>query len=547
MLTALLLCPAWTGFAAPAGNVPDAGKLLPDRQNVERKIPSYQKPDVEVGETIRPPLIADTGTVRVERIQITGQEFVPQSALDPLIAQYLHKELSFTDLNNAAAAVTKYFREQGYLLAEAYLPAQEIENGKVEIAILIGQYGDIVLKNTSTVNEHIIKKQLAALQSGNYINNRDLERAVLLAGDLAGVVAKITLTPGKKNGTADAIIETKNREKTSQGSISYNNWGNRFVGNDQGILAYNLENLAHSGDNLMVSLATAGSSLDVGSAGYRIPLSEGLALNLSYAKVHYSLGKEYADLNAHGTAYTRHADIAWNLQRSRNGNLNLQMGYDHKRLQDLRDTTNSLTEKRSHMVSLGLTGDSLDTLWGGGANSYSVMWYNGSLNAKSNHEAPPVGSWQKTAYNLLRQQHLAERLSLQVTFSGQLATANLDSSEQFSLGGPNGVRAYPANEAFGDEGWLLSSELHWTLPVKSDKGILQCFAFYDTGAVDQQKNPVVIAGNRKELAGKGLGVSWTVPGDYLIKLHYAWKAGSQAAISEPDKNGRLWLQSVKYF
>lgn len=548
MVTALLLSSSWTGFAAPSAEMPGAGQALRNAQNVERSLPSIQNPNVEVGETVRPPMPPDTGfKVQVERIEITGQDIFSQSQLDELLKDQIHKERTFTELNQAAAIITQYFKDHGYLLAQAYLPAQEIANGKVEIAVLVGRYGDIGLKNTSMVSDQAIKKQLIGMKSGSYINNSDLERAVLLAGDLAGVSAKITLSPGKNTGTADVIVEAKAKEGDTKGSISLNNWGNRFSGSNQGTVNYIFDNAAHMGDRLIAGITNAGSGLDVGSAGYTLPLAEGMNLNVSYSKVHYSLGADYADLNAHGTAYTNHVDMTWNLKRSRDANFNLLLGYDHKRMQDLTDATGVVTNKWDDAVSFGINGDSLDKLWGGGANSYSLVWYSGNLGAQSNTTLPPTGKWNKVTYNVLRQQKLNKRLFLQEALSGQWASTTLDTSEKFSLGGANGVRAYPADEASGDEAWLLSSELHWIIPVKSNKGVLQLIGFYDAGVSILDKNAADVDGNRVALAGKGLGFSWTVPENYSVKLNYAWKASSTVATSDTDKDGRLWLQGVKYF
>lgn len=548
MVTALLLSSSWTGFAAPSTEAPDAGQALRNSQNVGRSIPSIQNPNVEVGEVVRPPMPSDTGfKVQVEQIEITGQDLFSQSELDELLTDQLHKERTFTDLNQAAATITQYFKAHGYLLAQAYLPAQEIGNGKVEIAVLVGRYGDVVLKNTSKVSDQAIKKELIGLKPGSYINNSDLERAVLLTGDLAGVAAKITLSPGKNPGTADVVVEAKTKEGGTKGYISFNNWGNRFIGSNQGTVSYTVGNAAHIGDNFIVGISNAGSGLDVGNVNYSLPIAEGMNLNLGYSKVRYSLGADYADLNAHGTAYTNHVDMTWNLKRSRDANINVVLGYDHKRMQDFTDATGIVTNKWDHAVSFGVTGDSLDTLWGGGANSYSLMLYNGNLGAESNTTTPPVGSWNKVTYNVLRQQNLNKRLSLQESFSGQWASTTLDTSEKFSLGGANGVRAYPADEASGDDAWLLNSELHWTIPVKSDKAVLQLIGFYDAGVSILDKKASGTNGNRVALAGKGLGFSWIVPGEYSVKLNYAWKASNTVATSDTDKDGRLWLQGVKYF
>lgn len=548
--TAILLYSATQGLAAPVVGRPDAGNVLRNTQLNERTLPPQERPQLTVEEQVlHPPLTADASIkVRVKNIHVTGQDVYAPSELAALFQDKLQQDLTFAELNQIAAKITQYFKDHGYLVAQAYLPAQEIDQGSVEIAVIVGRYGDIMLKNSSSVDDAAIRQQLHSLQPGDYINNRDLERAVLLASDLAGVAAKITLYPGKSVGTTDVIVEARNKEGTSQGSLSLNNWGNRFTGSTQGILYYHMDNAAHSGDSLSLSLTNAGSGMDSSYAGYRLPLAEGLALNLGYGKVHYSLGKDYAYLGAHGTAYTNHADLSWNLVRSRKANLSLQAGYDHKRLEDLIDLSKEgVTQKRSHSASLGLAGDSLDNLWGGGVNSYSLMWYDGSLSGQSGLNTLPTGNWQKATFSLLRRQAVNNRLSTLFTFNGQLASTNLDSSEKFSLGGANGVRAYPADEASGDEGWLMMSELHWTLPVSGSNGVLELIGFYDSGVSHIDKNPAITAGNRRALAAKGLGLSWTVPNQYTVKLNYAWKAGNASAASDKDKSGRLWLQGITYF
>jgi len=544
---AMLIYATVPGAAAATVELPDAGNVLRNTQRNERTLPPEERPQLTVEEQApRAPLSVAAGTkVQVETITVTGQNVVSSDELAALYQDQLHKELTFGDLNQIAAKITQYFKDRGYLVTQAYLPTQEIDKGRVEIAVMVGRYGDIIIKNTSTVDDAVIKRQLSSLQPGGYINNRDLERAVLLAGDLAGVAAKITLYPGKAVGTTDVIVEANNEAGVSHGSFSLNNWGNRFTGSNQGTLYYHLDNAAHVGDSLSLGITNAGSGLDSGYAGYRLPLTEGLALNLGYGKVRYSLGENYDSLRAHGTAYTQHADLNWNLIRSRSANLSLQVGYDHKQLEDL--TANSATKKRSHSINLGISGDSQDKLWGGGVNSYALSWYDGSLAAQTNTSAPPTGNWQKATFSLLRRQAVTNRLSALFSFSGQLASTNLDSSEKFSLGGANGVRAYPPNEASGDEGWLMTSELHWQLPVEGSKGVLELIGFYDSGVSYIEKTPAIEAGNRRALAAKGLGLRGTGPNQYAVKLDYAWKAGNAPAQSDTDKSGRLWLQGITYF
>lgn len=545
LLTAWLLWSACGAYAAP--EKPDAGSLLQDAKQIEKQLPSRQQPDVTAQEAL-PPAVSESGLkVLVRGYQITGQEIFSQNQLDALLTSYKDKELTYGQLQQAANTITQHFRKQGYLVAQAYLPAQEMDNGIVNINVLVGRYGEIILKNSSAVPDHILRWQLAGITPGSYVQNSQLERAALLASDLSGLTAKLTLAPGKQPGTTDVIVEATAAPRRMAGSLSVNNWGNRFTGTYQSTAALTLYNPLLAGDNATLSISTTGSGQTTGNINWSLPVSEGSSLNLGYSALHYAIGEEYGFLNADGTAYTQHADWTYALQRSRNSNLNLRLGYESKRLEDLVGFSHATTDKRSHNFSFSLFGDNTDRLGGGGANSYSVTWYRGSLSGSSNTVNLPTGDWEKTMVSFYRQQYLADRLTAFVAISGQLASTNLDTSERFSLGGANAVRAYPSGEASGDEAYLFTGELRWTLPTKNSKAITQLTAFYDAGISHIEKTPAIPAQNRRSIAGAGLGVNYFQPGDYALKVSYAWKLSAESARSDTDKNGRLWIQGVKYF
>lgn len=101
---------------------------------------------------------------------------------------------------------------------------------------------------------------------------------------------------------------------------------------------------------------------------------------------------------------------------------------------------------------------------------------------------------------------------------GQWASRNLESYNQITLGGVNGVRAYTSADGVGDHGALASMELTQTLSP-----VLSVTAFYDGGWVQAQTEPTnVSALNRYTLQGAGLQLQ----GRYF-QLHYnlTWAKG----------------------
>lgn len=146
-------------------------------------------------------------------------------------------------------------------------------------------------------------------------------------------------------------------------------------------------------------------------------------------------------------------------------------------------------------------------------------------------------------------QHIAGPLSFFAAIRGQIASKNLDSSEQMALGGAYGVRAYPEGEAYGDQGYIANMEARYLLPDVSNAlpGRVQLIGFVDIGEVTFAKNPWYFGSNNARRKGYGAGILWSNPNDFLITATYARKLGNQPATSAPDRSGRLWLQFVKLF
>ena len=150
-------------------------------------------------------------------------------------------------------------------------------------------------------------------------------------------------------------------------------------------------------------------------------------------------------------------------------------------------------------------------------------------------------------------QSLTDTLRFYGGFNGQLATKNLDSSEKFSLGGPFGVRAFPVNEALGDEGYLMNFELRYEVYEH-----VELVGFIDHGGITLHNNPWPDANtgvpNHYTLSGGGVGINWVVPGNFVIRGSMAQRIGSNPArsLDGSDSDGthkapHFWVSLSKSF
>ncbi|WP_277373337.1 ShlB/FhaC/HecB family hemolysin secretion/activation protein [Pseudomonas sp. AA-38] len=534
-------------LSVAAATAPDAGQVQQGLDRQPLQLEPRQSLPLNLPDTPADPA-ADAGP----RLQVNGFILEGNSALSSeellgLLADLPGQELSVGQLQAAANRITRRYREQGYPLARAYLPAQEIEGGVVKISVLEGRYGEIHVDNTLGLGGSALAP-LSALQRGDAVQSQPLERSLLLLRDTPGVEVKSTLRPGASTGTTDLLVDLQ-RAPLVSGSVDMDNYGNRFVGQYRLGGTLNLNNPLNLGDRL--SLRAMGSDEDqrYGRVAYQLPLGPwSTQFGAAYSDMDYELGQDFEDLRAHGNARIASVYAIQPLVRSRNFSLFGQLQYDDKRLKDDIDLFGEKSDKHARVVTLTLNGNSRDDLLGGGLNSFALGWSQGSLTLDGaqaqrtdDATAGTRGRFHKLNPSLVRLQRLSDRFSLYTQLQGQWADGNLDSAEKLYLGGAYGVRAYPQGEASGDQGWLANVELRYALTAA-----WQLSTFVDHGEVRLNKDAWTVDDNHRSLSGAGLGAQWASNG-WQISTVAAWRLGNADAESDVSRTPRVWAQVVRAF
>lgn len=488
------------------------------------------------------------------QLSITGARSYSEAELLAVTGFVPGQQITLQALGSMATLITNHYHRGGYLVARAYLPAQEVKDGVVTIAVMEGQYGRVTLNNSTSLQANVAGDALQGLNSGAVIERAPLESRLLQLSDLRGVQVRSTLVPGASVGLSDLIVDVTPGPRIN-GSIDVDNAGNRYTGAYRAGVTVNLNNPAGMGDVATLRALTSGSGLHYLRGSYQVPVGRG-RVGLAYSHLGYELGREFEPLQAHGTAKIATVFGSYSLVRSRNNNLNVGLSLDHKQFRDHVDSLPASTDKRAQVLVGTLYGDHRDTIGGGGINSYSLAWSAGrldirtpSLRAADAITARTQGHYNKLAFSFARVQQASDSVSFLASVNGQVASKNLDVSEKMELGGMYGVRAYPEGEAYADQGVLVTLEARKQLPPMSDNmvGQVHLVAFVDSGIVKLHKTPWAPGSNRRHLSGAGVGVIWSQADDFSVRAYYARKVGGGVATSAPDTSGRFWVQAVKYF
>ncbi len=314
----------------------------------------------------------------------------------------------------------------------------------MRIEIIEGRYGLVQTESENAALAAQATLFLSRLMPETVIESAALERESLLLDDLPGIKTAPAIRPGTQVGTGDLIVRVT-RDQRLTGDVGLDNAGNRYTGQIRAPANLNINSPFTLGDQISIHTLVSDEQLWLGAMGYSLPLGpSGLRGNIGYSHSRYVLAKEFANLQADGTAKVAIAGMSYPLIHSQKTNLTLSGTYQTKDPNDNKDSTGTRESKCSESAPIALQFDHRDSAGGGGITYGSVGWTPGKLTLDAALTALDAnktrGSFSRFNLDVVRLQSLPAGFGLMGRLSLQMASKNLDSSEKMSLGGANGVR-----------------------------------------------------------------------------------------------------------
>lgn len=550
----------------------DAGSLLREQQRQQelQRLERLPEPE-EVG----PAKSLITGpeegeTIVVRQVLFTGKvELLPEMERARIAESVKGKRLGIMGIKTIADEVTIAIQKRGRMLGYAVLPPQDITEGTVTIRILEGRLEktEFERKDGVRVREGLLSQIAGNIVRSDGVDKRDLEEALLRMNDLPGVAARAKLAPGAAPRTSRLIVGVE-QQPVFSASVGGDNYGSASTGLAQGNASVTLTDLTGYGDLTGVA-GTFSEGQTFGRATFSVPLGASpFTVNANYGYLAYrNIDDLGSTLGLEGYAHYAGTGLNYSLIRSRKLNVQLSGGLNWKALVD-ESIAGRLQDKRSLSGTFGINGDMRDDLAGGGLTSWSLAWTWGDLDlsrvesalAADEASLQTQGQFHRLNTQIARLQKLPGDLSLFGRLYGQWASKNLDSSEDFALGGPYGVRGYPVGEGQGDMGLLATIELRYDVPAPPEIGTLQLAAFVDAGRIWTNKDPDGITAvnecgcNAYNLAGAGISARW-IRNNLSFSATYAHALGSNPGrsvvggenVDGTDNDHQFWLQGAIRF
>jgi hemolysin activation/secretion protein len=495
-------------------------------------------------------------TFQVQTFRFKGLKAFSPKILRKTLLGFRKVPLQFDDLSRIVSHLEEFYKKEGKIVS-VKIPPQDITDGILIVDLAEARVGKIIIDSdgSSLVKHSMIKSMVESYASSKKIYDASsMNRGLLLADDLPGVSMTGFLQAGEADNEVDLVLKTS-KEPSYIADLVVDNAHSRSLGTYRATLAASLVSPFQLAETIgLQTLKSEGSiygrlslGMPFGSRGWRVNLYRS---SLSYDVV----TDELAALNIKGEVEEAGLSLRYPIIRNQKGNLYQNYQVDHR---IYLSSVASVTQKHYSIdsLSMNLSGNLFDTIWGGGSNSMSIGLSHGKVSGLDGIPTNPHEGYHTLInYSASRQQTISEKLSFFLSVSGQLtqdvstkalhsiegpqgeATEDfLDSAESFSLGGLSGVRAYPSGEATGSVGRLVKAEFRYIL-----NNDIIAKTFYDWGWVGK-RDPTTTGPSEYELSGAGVNFSWSAPLGFNIQGTYARRFGENPNPSPTgmDQDGSL--------
>lgn len=527
----------------------------------QRFRPRQEPPSVGAPLTIpAAPQPAAAGAPDALRFSLSGFRFegntvISTQELQLLAAPYLGREITLAQANELADKITAAYRDRGYILSRAVVPAQRIDRGTLTIRIIEGSIDKFDLRGEAGGSTTALRAHGAAIIRQRPLTAQVLERELLLAGDRAGLEVRSVLTPSRTvTGAADLTLLVTPRPV--EGYIALDNRGSRYLGPYEVMAGLFFNDVLQSGGRLGlngVMTPDNGPDLAYGAVSFDQPLNpDGLRLFTTASFTATKPGSLLRALETNGQALNLAASLSYALIRSRDFNLTVSGSLAYRNVRSDNAAVSPLFSDHVRVLDAGLFANLLDG-WGGfsslsltvsrGLNIFDAT--TAASSAKSHANAS--GVFTRASFEASHTHPLFETVSVILSGGGQTAfRESLLASEQYALGGNAFNRAFDASEVTGDSAIAGRAELQWEAIERFlILSAIAPYGFYEGGRV-WQSHPLPGEARSESLFSGGAGLRFAIAGHVSADVQWAKPLGRDVAAAG-NRASRFFFSVITNF
>lgn len=464
-----------------------------------------------------------------------------------IAARLKGRRVSGAELFAAAADLEAAYARAGYLLVRISLPRQTIVSG-ARLKLLVTN-GYVAAIDSSALPENVARRVdavLAPLVGKLWLTKTELERKLLLAGDMPGTILRSTLRAGAEPGATVIVLDGRYDAITS------------FAGSDNGVsdslgtytanFGVDFNDTLGLGEVAYVRLSGYpgfGRQSIFGddprnrqiAGGVTVPLgTDGLWFNLEgiQSRTHptsslgYTLPDTYRRLTGRFGYY-------W--LRGRDANLSSTVGFDfvsEDQAIDIGGVRSPFTSDALRVLRLGLSGDAYGRSGGHAAAAATASFGLDALGARQPTADLPLSrdgagpAFAKLEGDISYSRSFHNRLELLLRAKAQTSFGKpLPASEQIGLAGTDFLSGFASGTVEGDSGAVVRGELSYPIQLTMTRftGVAAPYVFAAAG-VSSLDQPTAVERAITTAISYGAGIRFSLsrragPRAATLALEYA--------------------------
>lgn len=444
----------------------DPSRIEPlDQQSVPERPPAkIVIPEVKSSITV--PDAAKQLTFTLQRVKIDGVTAFTENEVAKIYQPYLNRDVPLASLWMIAGQISQLYQDKGYFLSRAYVPAQEIEGGTVSINVVEGYIAEVDIEDKAFAKHRLTQAMVERIKAEKPISAYDLESFMLQMKALPGNEFRAFVEPIKDADAGVTRLSLRSAGKTGRGSVSFDNFGSRFLGPYQATVTYQDSFLPLQETTLSALATTPSDELKYAAFRHKAAIYPDWTVELSGNYVIAAPGASLKPNDITSESVNLGIGISWQPIRQRQENLIASLEFTGRNTNSYIHDDNPLTRDRIRAARGRLSYDTSDR-WNG--YNYITIGINQGLEVLgasdkgdlylSRAGAEPDFTTVQLSYT--RQQSIYGNFMAIGQLSGQYASGPLFSAEEFGYGGQAFGRAYDPSEITGDHGIAASLELRY--------------------------------------------------------------------------------------
>lgn len=407
------------------------------------------------------------------KFQVEGVTAIPFDEVTKRFLPLVGHDVTVADLIEQANGVTALYKERGYALSFAYVPAQIFKDGVVRITVVEGYVSDIRIKGKAGTAEKRIRAIAERIKADRPLRQATFERYINVLGLTPGVKIAATVPPPQTTDGATTLeLDVERKPYNIATGIDLNHPG------VQGIVSATENGMLGQGETIGVSalLPKGRNDQTYYAVNGALPIGTDGVIAKIDASHYYGHPVDnpglpsYVERTVVNDKVGASVSYPFLLSNSRSviGTAGVYASHDEDRLKNTINGAQVGTRSQVRVTTLQLdyTGVDTGTVRRASVNVAKALDVLGASKSADTN-IPGVATTNPISLNFVRTGATVSqtnewpyKIGTSIAATGQYSPNSLPTSEQIAFGSQRFALGYQPGEVSGDSGWAASAEVN---------------------------------------------------------------------------------------